>query len=203
MLITYSGHLIADCPRHQVINRAGEKISPLAVEHALLAACIGPEAPDEPPTAPLGTAPTTAPTAALGTAPDPAPTTAPDTVPDTAPTTAPGTAPTTAPGTARRPAGELYGWVREVLAFAAPHEELGEAVGVAVVCESGRTVTLAQVRSISNGLMVPDLMIRLMTRLMAPLMIPLMTSLMTPLIRSGAPRARTACSRVGGCPRCS
>ena len=167
MLITYSGHLIADCPRHQVINRAGEKISPLAVEHALLAACIGPEAPDEPPTAALGTAPDTAPTAA--------------------------------PGTARRPAGELYGWVREVLAFAAPHEELGEAVGVAVVCESGRTVTLAQVRSISNGLMVPDLRIRLMIHLMRPLM----TSLMTPLIRSGAPRARTACSRVGGCPRCS
>ena len=180
LLITYSGHLIADCPRHQVINRAGEKISPLAVEHALLAACIGPEAPDEPPTAPLGTAPDTA--------------------------------PTTAPETARRPAGELYGWVREVLAFAAPHEELGEAVGVAVVCESGRTVTLAQVRSISNGLMVPDLMIRLMTplmvpdlriRLMIPLMRPLMISLMTPLIRFGAPRARTACSRVGGCPRCS
>ena len=128
MLITYSGHLIADCPRHQVINRAGEKISPLAVEHALLAACIGPEAPDEPPTAALGTVPNTA----------------PDTASDTAPTTAP----TTAPGTAPRPAGELYGWVREVLAFAAPHEELGEAVGVAVVCESGRTVTLAQVRSI-------------------------------------------------------
>ena len=41
--------------------------------------------------------------------------------------------------------------MREVLAFAAPHEELGEAVGVAVVCESGRTVTLAQVRSTSNG----------------------------------------------------
>ena len=171
MLITYSGHLIADCPRHQVINRAGEKISPLAVEHALLAACIGPEAPDEPPTAALGTAPTSA----LGMAP------------------------TTAPGTARRPAGELYGWVREVLAFAAPHEELGEAVGVAVVCESGRTVTLAQVRSTSNGLMVPDLRIPLMI----PLMTSLMTPLMTPLIRSGAPRARTACSRVGGCPRCS
>jgi acyl-CoA synthetase (AMP-forming)/AMP-acid ligase II len=175
LLITYSGHLIADCPRHQVINRAGEKISPLAVEHALLAACIGPEAPDEPPTAALGTAPTPA--------------------LDMAPTTAPGTA----PGTARRPAGELYGWVREVLAFAAPHEELGEAVGVAVVCESGRTVTLAQVCSAFNGLMVPDLMIRLMI----PLMTSLMTSLMTPLIRSGAPRARTACSRVGGCPRCS
>lgn len=183
LLITYSGQLIADCPRHQVINRAGEKISPLAVEHALLAACIGPEAPDEPPTA------------ALGTAPDTAPTTAPTTALDMAPTMAPGTA----PGTARRPAGELYGWVREVLAFAAPHEELGEAVGVAVVCESGRTVTLAQVSSISNGLMVPDLRIRLMI----PLMRPLMTSLMTPLIRFGAPRARTACSRVGGCPRCS
>ena len=119
LLITYSGHLIADCPRHQVINRAGEKISPLAVEHALLAACIGPEAPDEPTTT------------ALGVALD--------------------TAPIKSPGTARRPAGELYGWVREVLAFAAPHEELGEAVGVAVVCESGRTVTLAQVRSTSNG----------------------------------------------------
>jgi len=183
LLITYSGHLIADCPRHQVINRAGEKISPLAVEHALLAACIGPEAPDEPPTAPLGTAPTMVPT----------------TAPDTATTTATTTAPGSAPGTARRPAGELYGWVREVLAFAAPHEELGEAVGVAVVCESGRTVTLAQVRSTSNGLMVPDLRIPLMI----PLMRPLMISLMTPLIRFGAPRARTACSRVGGCPRCS
>ena len=40
----------------------------------------------------------------------------------------------------------MKGWVAGLLAFSAPHEELGEAVGVAVVCEAGRTVTLAQLR---------------------------------------------------------
>ena len=33
-----------------------------------------------------------------------------------------------------------------LLAFAAPHAELGEAVGVAAVCERGATVSLAALR---------------------------------------------------------
>ena len=158
-------HRMADCPRHQVINRAGEKISPLAVEHALLAACIGPEAPDEPTTT------------ALGVALD--------------------TAPIKSPGTARRPAGELYGWVREVLAFAAPHEELGEAVGVALVCESGRTVTLAQIRRAagSNGLLsrrwLPEMLLMLPSLPRGPTGKPLRIGLaerfQLPSLRTGAP----------------
>ena len=86
-------------PRAQVINRAGEKISPLAVEHALLAACVAAEE--------------------GGGGAD---------------------------GGVGKPKGELHGWVREVLAFGAPHAELGEAVGVAIVCEPGRTATLVQLR---------------------------------------------------------
>ena len=38
----------------------------------------------------------------------------------------------------------------ELLAFAAPHEELGEVVGVAAVCDKARTLTLAQVRRAGN-----------------------------------------------------
>ena len=80
-----AGHLHLAGRFKEVINRAGEKISPLAVEHALL---------------------------------------------DQAPT-------------------HLAG-LRSLMVFAAPHDELGEAVGVAVCCDSGRTFSLTQLRACGN-----------------------------------------------------
>ena len=123
------GHVRLTGRFKEIINRAGEKISPLAIEHAVLAATVA--APPEAAWAPAeggqgaaggdphGAGPPAGRQAALGG--DPAGSQAPAT-------------------------GELCGWVREVLAFAAPHEELGEAVGVAVVCDAGRTVSLTQIR---------------------------------------------------------
>ena len=76
-----NGHLHLTGRFKELINRAGEKISPVAVEHALL---------------------------------------------ELAP--------------------ELLPGLHSLMAFAAPHEELGEAVGVAVVCDKGVTVSLVEVR---------------------------------------------------------
>eukprot|EP01046_Picozoa_sp_COSAG06_P015786 COSAG06_NODE_1023_length_11042_cov_2.398337_1_plen_2013_part_00 len=75
------GHLHLTGRFKELINRAGEKISPLAVEHAILAL-----------------------------------------------------APKLLPG------------VLSLMTFAAPHEEFGEAVGVAVVCDKGVTVSLIEIR---------------------------------------------------------
>lgn len=94
----------------EIINRAGEKISPLTVEHVLLGAAGG--------AANAGAQSSTDVTDA-GEDED-----------------------------LRAP--ELRGWVRDLLAFAAPHDELGEVVGVAVVCEKARTVTLAQLRRVGS-----------------------------------------------------
>ena len=80
-----AGHLHLAGRFKEVINRAGEKISPLTVEHALL---------------------------------------------DHAPKHLPG--------------------LHSLMVFAAAHEELGEAVGVAVCCDSGRTFSLTQLRACGN-----------------------------------------------------
>ena len=93
----------------EIINRAGEKISPLTIEHALLAACSASGAGDE--------------EDGLSDEDD-----------------------EDEPRGSSSGKGELHGWVRGLLAFAAAHDELGEVVGVAVVCETGRTVTLTQLR---------------------------------------------------------
>eukprot|EP00941_MAST-03F_sp_MAST-3F-sp1_P005153 g5153.t1 len=91
------GHIHLTGRFKEVINRAGEKISPLSVEHGLLAM---------------------------------------------------------APSI-----------VRSLLVFACPHDELGEVVGVAIVCEKGKTVSLTEVRraGVKGGLLgkrwLPELLV--------------------------------------------
>ena len=116
--IDESGHLHLTGRFKEIINRAGEKISPLAIEHTLLAACGAADAIASSSTAAVSAAAPAAAARADGGG----------------------------GGGKHQAGGELRGWVRGLLAFAAPHEELGEVVGIAVTCESGKTPTLQMLR---------------------------------------------------------
>eukprot|EP00966_Prymnesium_polylepis_P116623 2695683-Prymnesium_polylepis.1 len=124
------GHLHLTGRFKEVINRAGEKISPLTVEHALLAACSGSggggntdDGGGDDGYSAAGGAGENDDVAAGG-----------------------GRGGGGAAGKSGGSKGELHGVVRGLLAFAAPHEELGEVVGVAAVLEEGCTLNLAQLR---------------------------------------------------------
>jgi len=64
-------------------------------------------------------------------------------------------------------AGASHLWVRELLCFAVPHTERGEAVGVAVVCDPAYTTTLHKLRraagrgGVLNPRLLPEVMVLL------------------------------------------
>ena len=100
--------------------------------------------------------------------------------------------------------GALTGIVREVAAFAAPHEDSTRAaLGVAVVCEVGRTVSLAQLRRAAKKAKAPPPELLVLLRALPPSAAGLAEALQLPPLTSQQP-TRTldlrASTSVDGAP---